>query len=93
VERARTTIKRFNDDLNGIMERNHEYLYKRETSSKQNKLISTEDVLKTLEMMKESNCKILLADSADVAKVRANISLAAEAHWRRLRKGPCNEAQ
>jgi hypothetical protein len=38
--------------------------------NKQNKVVSTEDTMKTLEIIKESNCKTLIADSTDIVKVR-----------------------
>lgn len=44
----RATIKRFNEDLNDIMERNHDYLYKKELMSRGSKATTLEDVLKTL---------------------------------------------
>jgi hypothetical protein len=73
-----STLKHFNEDLNNIMEKNHDYLFKREVSNKQKKVISIKDTLNTLEMKKDSNHKILLADSTEIIKVRHSISLVAD---------------
>lgn len=59
IERVRATIKRYNEDLNDIMARNHEYLYKKELNSQNAKVESVDTVLKALELMKENNAKTL----------------------------------
>jgi len=92
IERVRVTIKRYNEDLNDIMERNHDYLYKKEFGARNAKVGNTDDAIRTLEMMRESNSKTLQTCQNDVAKVPAIVTVAAKTSYRHRWEGPCDKA-
>lgn len=74
VDKVRSTIKKFNDDLNTIMERNQGYIYKMEKQQPQQKPI--EDVMKGLDLARENNIKILQTLQADIKTVIFFVNLA-----------------